>query len=241
MKNAALVWSILGLLSSFAVSRAEVIVDNINGVRSHMAARSPMEVQPVVYDTHAQQFTLGAGMSYRIDSVTLPVFYNGGSVENSITVSIWDSRSLPPSAPTPGLPAPGNFLATLGSRTFSTDEAFESYETFTDFGDVTLSGDSFWVVVTQARPDLNSILWPKVNRHTSPTYNETGTGGLFYFGSGDPRSDAWSVSSMSTVGLMAVDGTQVVMPEPSTIALGVVGFGFLALMARRRKAVACNG
>jgi hypothetical protein len=76
-----------------------------------------------------------------------------------------------------------------------------------------------------------------VNRHTSITYTETGTGGLDYSGHGDPTSDtSWSVSSTgSIVGLMAIEGTRVAaVPEPSTIVLAFLGVGIIALRRTRR-------
>src|SRR5205814_38631 len=120
------------LFAGVVSATADVIVDNIDGVRSSYATRDPFQFNPVAYDAYGQLFSLGDGLSYRLSSVTVPLIFNGGA-ENTVTVSIWDSRSLPPSANQPGMPAPSQMLATIGSRTFSGNTAFESSETFTDF------------------------------------------------------------------------------------------------------------
>ena len=207
VKSAVLFWSAFVFVMAGFSARAEVVVDNIDGVRSLYKTINPWDLG--ASETAAQSFSLGEGLSYRLSSVTVPMIFNGGA-ENTVTVSIWDSRSLPPSANQPGLPAPSQMVALIGSRTFSGNTAFESYENFTDFGDVTLSGRGYWLVVEQSRTDLNTIYWPTVNRHTTFPYKQTGTGGLGYYGHGVPGTDAWYDSDPpSVVGLMAIEGTVV--------------------------------
>jgi hypothetical protein len=234
VKGKASIWISFVLLASMVSGRAEVIVDNIDGVRSFYTTRDPISAGVFSYRNPAQMFSLGEGLSYRLTSVTVPIMFNGGT-ENTMTVSIWDSRRMGGGAIQPGMPAPSQMLAVIGSRTFSGNTAFESYETFTDFGDVTLPNGSYWLMV-QETPGLDSILWPTVNRHTSYlTYRETGTGGIDYFGQGDPTSDRWSVSSTgATVASLAIEGTRVAtVPEPGITALGIVGLGML--VARRMR------
>lgn len=222
----------LGCLST----RADIILDNIKEVRSGTTPLPSQQNIPVDYNSVAQSFTVGAGLTYNLTSVTIPVIYGGGGAD-SITVSLWDSHAMQPPFYMAGYQAPGEPIATIGVRSYSGDAAFITYETFTDFGDITLDEETYWLMVTQGDPQVNSVNWAQVSAHANPNYSETGTGSFWYKGSGNNVENGnWNLSMPpKTFGAMGLEGTLVAqVPEPTTMALALSAAGLLAFRATRR-------
>jgi hypothetical protein len=195
-------------------ARSEVIVDNLDGVRATAGRSAPYATTADTYDARAQRFTLGDGRSFRLTSVTVALRYSGGG-SNSVTVTLWSTRRLIYSALYAGQYVPSRPLATIGTRSFNQGVGITEYATFTNFDGIILEGGSYWIVVQQARPEINSIEWSRVNLQLTRDYHETGTGGIVGWASGNVSENSWYLQNPpKIVGLFAVEGEPIATPMP---------------------------
>jgi len=215
---------------AFSNTRAETIFDNL-GARPSLPPWA--EFDSLVYQTsdrRAQQFDTG-GLSYRLDSVTMPLHYEGGDSVHVIA-TLWNTTVTPPSAPIAGQPNPGQLLGLIGSATFS-GPAATSYTEFSGGDQLTLEPSRhYWVVVSADQGDASAMSWNIVNVHTSRDYTWTGPGGLYYSARGDAAGN-WTVGSMSMQHSIAIEGTAAVVPEPSAFALGALGLA-ICIAAKKK-------
>jgi hypothetical protein len=164
------------------------------------------------YDSKAAGFALPAGPDYLLDSVELRLeFFNLSSVP---VIEIYDDNGGAPSAP----------LTTLANPSFSVGTATYA---FTPSSPLTLTGgNTFWVVASNAATVANSYRWLASSPAITPTGIATSAGYLFDYGPPPPSSPSSFKNSY------AVNATMI--PEPSTLALSVVGV--IVLRIRRRGA-----
>ena len=230
MRLRSRVWPILaflGLCSSPFTTRADqVLVSNLlpDGVVSSNPF-SPIVVDPT--DTWAQEFSSGVSVNLSSIQASLGLLNPGNNADFSLTASLYQVSKV---GDTPDL---GSLVATLSQVGSISNTGYTNVE-FDPSGTVALDASKFyWFVLSGTSGDgSGGVSWqfsdqpnPLAGPGTLPNYG---------FESGTPPSPPWAIFPPTTDPstfpfLIQVNG---VVPEPSSMILGCIGFSAV-LLARR--------
>jgi hypothetical protein len=207
-----------GLLSA-SLAEAAIIINNLPTTVNN--AGSPVTGT----SGKANAFTMPAGGSYYLDSITVAVGdFNSG---DRFLVRLYDNQV---SATAADNNTPGTSLATLTlSGSWPTTSGSYQFTFTAPASTVVLSASSsYWVAVT---PSVGTVNW---NSQTVTTSSELSPGATQFsqmFGTNDPSGWQRPGGNSSTLNNYRVDGTLV--PEPA--ALSLLAGGLLPLLRRRRR------
>lgn len=180
--------------------------------------------QATKFDKFAQGFTVGSTNRIMTD-VVLGLFFNP-TIASNVRVSLYQSSGNDPSTSNPTTE-----IAAFTNPTFVANT--KGIYTFNYPGNFTLvANTSYWIVASLDTPKTNSYDWVYNTANTVPAAQNSS--GFVSLGARDTKPDTPNTWAQASSFDLTISMTVIVVPEPSTYALGLVGTLVMGAAARRR-------
>ena len=163
----------------------------------------------------------GGTTSYTLDSVSLRL--SGSILSSQIVLSLYTND---------GSNTPGTLISSFPATPFTLTSTVTSY-TFTTSSAVTLAaGTTYWVTMYTTSSNTNGLSW-KTSSPQPSSYSTVGVSlsGTIFGSNTSPSS--WTNTSSTVYNSLTVNATAV--PEPTAVALAILGIAGLAVHRRLRQ------